>query len=323
LYELFPLRHLQASQPATSFAEACTRVDQLWAQEATPEKPSLALADHCGTLLLTHDAPVDHALVLIHGFTNCPYQFQQLAQSLHQRGHNVLAVRLPAHGYADRMTTALATMRAVEVVDAVTEAVDIARGLGKEVTVIGFSFGGVLAAWFAQNRADLDRAIMISPAIGLQALPRARHRIIANVLALLPNFYQWWNPTCKADGVRPHHVYPRFATHALAVMIRLGLSVLDQAANRAPATTQLTLITNPSDPVIDHQMVAQLLQRWDAHGVMTTEHRFPTEWMLLHDLIDPLQPEAQVERVYPLLLQWIEKSLADPVATPSANAVAT
>ncbi len=310
MYQIFPLRHLQAAQPATSFAEACARVNQIWMQEANPASPCAALDEHCRTLLLTHDAPTAHAVVLIHGFTNCPYQFQKLAPLLHAMGHNVLAVRLPGHGCADRLTTALAGMRANATVDAVTAAVDIAHGLGKKVTVVGFSFGGVLAAWFAQNRADLERVIMISPAIGIQALPSTRHRLIANGLALLPNFYQWWNPTHKAEGVEPRHAYPRFATHALAIMLRLGQTVLDQAANRPPATTKLTLITNPSDPVISHQFVAQLMQAWTAHGATVTEHRFPAEWNLLHDLIDPLQPQQQVERVYPLLMAWLGASFA-------------
>ncbi len=308
MYQFFPLRHIQAARPATSFTDACARISQIQAQEAKPNGSCAALDKRCHTMLLTHEAATAHAVVLIHGFTNCPYQFQTMAPLLHAMGHNVLAVRLPAHGCADRLTTALAGMRADATVDAVTDAIDIAHGLGNKVTVVGFSFGGVLAAWFAQNRADLERVIMISPAIGIQALPSGRHSLIANVLALLPNFYQWWDPTHKAEGVEPHHAYPRFATHALAVMLRLGQTVLGQAANRPPATTELTLITNPSDPVISHQFVAQLVQAWTAHGATVTEHRFPAEWNLLHDLIDPLQPQEQVARVYPLLMEWLGES---------------
>ena len=154
---------------------------------------------------------------------------------------------------------------------------------------------------------------MISPAIGIQALPSGRHRLIANVLALLPNFYQWWNPKFKAEGVEPYHAYPRFATHALAIMLRLGQTVLGQAVRSCPATTELTLISNPSDPVISHQFVAQVVQAWQAHGATVTQHCFPAEWNLLHDLIDPLQPEEQVARVYPLLMEWLAESFA-PIA---------
>jgi carboxylesterase len=319
LYELFPLRRIRVSQPVISYADACARVAQIWHQEAQPDGPCGALDERCRTLLLTHGASTEHVLLLIHGFTNSPYQFQQLAPLLHQQGHSVLAMRLPRHGCADRLTTALAGLRAAEVIDAMIVAVDIAHGLGKKVTVLGFSLGGVVAAWLAQNRRDLHHVVLVSPAIGIQALPPHRHRLVAHLLALLPNFFQWWNPTLKAERVEPHHAYPRFASRALAVLLRLGLMVRDQAAKSPPGTRQLTLITNPSDPVISHQMVARLMETWMAHGATVTHHAFPAEWDLLHDLIDPLQPAQQVDRVYPLLVQWIEQSLATPVAVTNGS----
>jgi carboxylesterase len=284
-------------------------VAQIQAAEANGDAGCAAIDERCRTLLLTHGAATQHVLLLIHGFTNCPYQFQQLAPILHDQGYNVLAVRLPRHGCADRLTTVLAGLRVAEVINTLTAAVDIAHGLGRKVTVLGFSLGGVLAAWLAQTRPDLHRVILVSPAIGIQALPPDRHRLVAYALAVWPNVFQWWNPEFKDQRVEPHHAYPRFATRALAVLLRLGLAVRDQAARTPPATTQITLITNPSDPIISHHLLAQLIECWKGHGATVTERAFPAEWNLLHDLIDPLQPEQQVARVYPLLLQWINESL--------------
>ena len=39
--------------------------------------------------------------------------------------------------------------------------VDISQGLGKQVTVMGISGSGTLAAWLAQNRVD------VGPLVGL------------------------------------------------------------------------------------------------------------------------------------------------------------
>ncbi|HRW08689.1 MAG TPA: alpha/beta fold hydrolase [Caldilineaceae bacterium] len=315
MFELFPFRRQRSAAPAATYDEALRRFHQLQMRERSPDDGCI-LNERCHSLLLDHGAQTDHALVLIHGFTNCPYQFQQLAPLIHQQGHSVLAIRLPRHGCADRMTAALAELRIGELLDAVMEAVDIAHGLGRAVTVLGFSMGGVLAAWLAQNRADLQRVILVSPAVGLQALPPQRHRIIGYGLALLPNFFQWWHPKLKTERIGPDHAYPRFASRSLAVLIRLGLAVRTQAAQQRPATNAITVITNPSDTVIRHPSVERLVQNWSAHGATVVAHTFPVEWNLLHDIIDPLQEEQQVERVYPKLLQWIGESL-QPVPAPA------
>lgn len=302
MYRLFPLRKIIAPAPAQDWTEAQARFASLQAAEGD------TIAPHCRTGLLTHGKRTSQAIVLLHGFTNCPHQFQKLAPLLHARGHNVLNLRLPGHGYADRLTTQLLEMTESALIDRTTTAIDIACGLGEQVTVIGFSLGGVLAGWAAQQRPDVKGAVLISPAIGVQALPANRRRLYGHLLALLPNFYQWWHPSLKEREVEPLHAYPRFASHALAALLRIGLILRDSVGRKRPGATQLMVITNPSDPVVDNQTVAQVVAAWQAHGLAVTTHSFPVEWQLLHDLIDPLQPEQQVERVYPLLLEWLTEA---------------
>ena len=55
-------------------------------------------------------------------------------------------------------------------------AVDIAAGLGDEVRVLGLSMDGVVAAWTAQERSDVDRVVAISPALTIPFVPVARAR---------------------------------------------------------------------------------------------------------------------------------------------------
>lgn len=309
MYELFPFRRQFEIEPLPSYEAALQAVAHIQEAERTAVA-DCAINEHCATTLLTHGHVTEHAILLIHGFTNCPYQFQQLAPLLHDHGYTVLAMRMPRHGCADRMTGALATLQIHELLASVNHAVNIAQGLGHRVSVLGFSMGGVLAAWLAQNRSDLYRAILISPAVSLQALPIHRHWLVAQTLALLPNFFQWWNPTIKAERAKPEHAYPRFASRSLSVLLRIGLAVRSQAQQEQPATTNITIITNPSDPVIRHEEVHRLGHNWSTHGATVVEHTLPAEWNLLHDIIDPLQPEQQVDRVYPLLEEWICKALS-------------
>jgi carboxylesterase len=50
------------------------------------------------------------------------------------------------------------------------EVVDIGRGLGEHLTLAGLSGGGVVTAWAAQTRADLDQAVVMSAALGFQGI---------------------------------------------------------------------------------------------------------------------------------------------------------
>lgn len=302
LWRIWPLPRLQAAQPATTYAEALQRLQHLQAQETA------AILPDCGTQLLTHGQKQPRNIVFLHGFTNCPAQFAQLATQFYARGYNVLNVRLPRHGCVDRLTTELAALTASELVNLTTEAIDIAQGLGDEVTVMGLSLGGLLAAWAAQHRRDLQRAVLVSPAIGLTP-PILRHsRWIANGLTLWPNFYQWWDPVAQADKSGPQHAYPRFASRGLAALLYVANHVRAEANRAKPAARLIQVITNAHDPVIDRDVVNTVVAAWRRHGATVQTYEFPAEWNLLHDLIDPAQPEQQVDRVYPQLFTW----LADP-----------
>ena len=298
-----PLAASKPAHPTQRYAEACDRVCRLVADEGEPINP------RCHTSLLAHGEQTEQAIVFIHGFTNCPYQFHQLAELFYRQGWNTLSIRLPGHGFADRLTTALSGVRIQNLADSTTEGIDIGRGLGRRLTVLGFSLGGVLAAWAAQQRADIDHAVLVSPALGIQALPRARRHLAAHLLTRWPNFFQWWHPALKEQKVEPLHAYPRFGSRSLGAMLRFGLLVQQEDMRTRPKAGAISVITNPCDGVVDNRTTAQVVKTWRAHGAIVQTHSFPPEWQLIHDLIDPLQPQQQTARVYPLLRQWCD--LAD------------
>lgn len=310
---LTPLAHVKQTQPTRSYREACARLEKLRAEEGELINP------RCRTSLLDHGGQTEQAIVFIHGFTNCPYQFHQLAPLFHQQGWNTLSIRLPGHGFADRLTTALSGVRVKHLVDVTTEGLDIGCGLGKQLTVFGFSLGGVLAAWAAQHRSDLDNAVLVSPALGIRVLPRARRHLAAHLLTLWPNFFQWWHPQLKEQRIEPLHAYPRFGSRSLGAMLRLGLLVQQQAERKRPQAKRITVITNPCDGVVDNDTTAQVVADWRAHGASVQTYAFPQEWMLIHDLVDPLQPEQQIVQVYPQLMQWLTTTSMITASTSTAS----
>src|SRR5947209_12395254 len=89
-------------RPAHGYAAGMARLAALAALDGPDVNPA------CRTRVYTHGAPTERVIVCLHGLTNCPAQFDSLARLAYASGSNVIVPRLPMHGYADRMTPALA-----------------------------------------------------------------------------------------------------------------------------------------------------------------------------------------------------------------------
>ncbi len=294
LWRIEPPHVNYTPNPARDYDDAMARLAILRALEGADVNPV------CRTRALTHGRRTLHAIALFHGMTSCPQQFQRLAEDLHRAGYNVLLPRLPRHGL-ERLSTAQAELTVEELVVTAHKSIDILHGLGEEITVLGLSAGGALGAWCAQNRADLDRAICVSPALGFPGVPPWSARFYANGLAMLPNFFRWWDSDLKEAIPNPPHAYPRIASHAVAVMLRLGQVMALQSRRDPPGAESILVVLNPSDGVVRNECTLQIVANWRRHGAQVEVFEFPAEWRLPHDLIDPAQPAQQVARVYPLL----------------------
>src|SRR5688572_18530458 len=152
--------------PVANHEEALVRVKTL--QEAEDQDLT---RDVCITKLYDHGKQTEHVIVLMHGFTNCPEQFNELGRQHFDAGNNVLIPRMPYHGLSDRLTDALVKMTTEDLTAFGDEVIDIAHGLGKKITVMGVSGSGTLVAWLAQNRSDIDFAFAIAPLFGLAFVP--------------------------------------------------------------------------------------------------------------------------------------------------------
>ena len=67
----------------------------------------------------------------------------------------------------------------------------LAHGLGERVMVVGFSGGATVAAWLAQNRPDLDSAVVMAAMMGVSFNPSTITRPFAWLISRIPDFYIW------------------------------------------------------------------------------------------------------------------------------------
>jgi len=282
--------------PVESYAEAEQRANQLRAQEPPEMNPV------CQLQMMTHGEKVDRAIILVHGYTNCPQQFKELGQRFYDSGYNVLIAPLPHHGLADRMTEAQAQLNAEELAGYADEVVDIAQGMGDQVVMMGISAGGVTTAWAAQNRPDIDKAVIISPAFGYKQIPTPLTATVMNIYTLLPDGFVWWDEELQIE-ITPDYAYPRYSKHALVQILRLGFSVQADAKSSKPAAQKIVVVLNPTDDSINNPLTMTVVNNWQAHGANLTTFEFDEDLQLQHDLIDPSQPYQQIDVVYPRLIE--------------------
>jgi pimeloyl-ACP methyl ester carboxylesterase len=261
----------------------------------------------CLPRLLTHGHKTDRAVVLLHGFTNCPKQFDSLAVLLYERGCNVYLPRVPRHGISDRMTTALRDLTAEEMSACAESALDLAHGLGNRVTVVGLSSTAVATAWLAARRADVDEAVLIAPSLGPRGVSLFWTRRLTSVLLVVPNFFVWWDSKLKGHVPGPTQCYPRFSSRALAQIYRLGLDVIDAAGHAKPAARRVTIVTSASDEAISREIVGELTRRWRAQGAEVRDCVFPESLAVRHDMIDPEQPYQRIAVAYPVIVGLVGK----------------
>jgi len=295
------------ANPAQDYAGAIARFEKLQAKDGDDVLPE------CHSTLLTHGEEVTQTIVFFHGISNCPAQFALLGQRFYDLGYNVLVPRLPYNGERDRMTTDLANLTAEDFVSSTDEAVDIAKGLGDRVTIVGFSTGGAQAAWAAAERADVDQTVLMSAFLSPKAYPPWLVRPLERVLLLLPNQFWWWDGTLKDKLPGPPYTYPRYASHAMAQIMRLSLSVQHLAQHGRPKTGSILAITNGgAREMVDNSVTAQLLANWQGQGMEDISiYQFNGSLNLDHDYIDPgatTQPVDVTQVIYPIVIEQIRNA---------------
>src|SRR5215216_2928360 len=282
------------AKPASSYDEAVARVRAIQAEDNQD-----LTRDVCITKLYDHAMQTEHVIILIHGFTNCPEQFNELGKQYYEAGYNVFIPRMPYHGIADRLTDELVNLTAENLAAFGDKVIDIAHGLGKKITVMGASGSGTLVAWLAQNRPDVDFAFAIAPLFGLAFVPSSLTKLFERIALLLPNFFLWWDPRTKADNPYSiYYAYPRYPTRALVEIIRLAMITRSQAEKSPPRAGKFTMIINDAEPAVNNVEMLRFLALWRKHGKGNlSEVHFEKEMKLPHDIITPDTPGVPIGEI--------------------------
>jgi len=281
--------------PATSYEDSMARIQAVLADEAGK------VCDICGTRILTHGARTEKAVVLVHGLTNSPRQFEELGQMLYNDGYNVLIPRLPYHGLKSHTVSELANTTTEDLRAFSDQIVDMAAGLGDEITVTGLSGGGTVAAFIAQNRSDVKKVVLIAPLYGVAPVPPLANEMLGNLFSRIPDI------TWASSSEPPREsVYLGWSTRGVAEYMVFSRVAQPTEEGEPSQVREIVLVTNGNDHTVNNGMSEVVVQEWETAGANITRYQFDESLGLPHDVVDITSIGDKSQWIYPILIGLIE-----------------
>jgi carboxylesterase len=276
---------------APSYADAVGRI-------ATQQRQDDSVAVANGrSIFMTRGAPAPRVYVLLHGFTDAPTQFAAVGAHLFADGANVYIPRLPHHAERTSPLRAISRVRSDELARFADSTAEIARGLGDTIVVIGLSAGGVLAGWIAQFHPEVQRAVLIAPAIAPGVLSDDDAGGLVILASKLPDIER---RTAPADSSRPENI-AGITTRGLAELLQLGRRVHEQAEDGPPAVRDIVFLLNERDRTVSETASLDLAQRWMDRGAGVRAYRFTASANLPHNVMELTSHGGNTELVYPVV----------------------
>jgi esterase/lipase len=276
--------------PALSYSDA---IDRIVRRQQADDRVA---APGGRSVFMSHGARTPRVVVLFHGFTNSPRQYEHLAARLFAAGDNVYVPRLPHHAERNGNARTLASLTAEELRACGDSAVDVAHGLGDSVVVAGVSAGGTIAAWAARYRPDVRRAVIVAPVFEIGRLPTFLGAPLKNLALRIPNLTRIQSP----DSLRPDRELG-VSTRAIAQLLRLGDAIRRTATDQPPLTRDIVFVVNANDHTVKTSPTVDLARTWSERGASTVVYEFPKALGLPHDIAEEAHPNAQPALVYPVL----------------------
>ena len=287
------------ANPGTSYDDALARADDLMGIDGDDINPV------CRSRVYDQGGRSEVAVVLLHGFTNCPEQWDAVAQAYVDAGYSVVVPRLPGHGQQDRLSGALSSITPQQLVDTADLAVDVAAGLGDEVRVVGLSGGGTLAGWLGANRDEVTEVTLVAPLVAPKVLPEVLVGPVSRAFRHTPDISLWWDGDKKETLDTPPYAYPRYTLRSLGAFLAVGRATQRADPQRATDLGALVVVTNENDDAVSNAGVAAMADSLDVLLVDPSDrvdYVFSADQGFKHDVVDPEGENAdRLDEIYPIL----------------------
>jgi esterase/lipase len=300
VFLLLPVSPRLEAKPLTNYS--FMQAIQVW-NDNVPNEINVN-KQFCSDRIMHQGKPTQKVIILFHGFTNCSQQFASFGRELWQQGYTVLIPRLPYHGAQDRLGDNLTNLKSTDLINKVTQTMSIAKSLAREVEVMGISAGANLALW-ASASYRVSKAVIIAPMIAPTTYSLWTMPLFKKYIAYMPNENKWWNDELKEKVPGPEYAYPKYSSKAALAFFEVSQNVLAEIDyQKSKFATKLHLVLLNGDKAINNQAARDYIKQIQpAFEPQSTEYVFEAKTGLQHDMIDPNQPQARTDVVYPKLLE--------------------
>ena len=244
--------------------------------------------------------PTDVVVLYIHGFSATAQEIRPVPDRVAEAlGANLIFARLPGHG---RTGDALAEPHASLWLRDVATMLELARGIGERVVVMGTSTGATLASFAATVPDMVERVeamVLISPnyrvanPLGrLLELPLARYWV-----PVIGGAMRSFEPQNENHGIYWTIEYPTVATVTMGTVLR-DTRARDYAEVAMPALFYFS----DADSVISPQAVREFADGWGAPATvmpvqLPAEGADPYGHVIAGDILSPAMTDRAVEDI--------------------------
>jgi esterase/lipase len=155
---------------------------------------------------------IQRGVLLVHGLFDCPFMVQDIGRFYQAQGFLVRAILLPGHG---TVPADLLHIGHQEWSKAVDYGVDSLAQEVEEVSIAGFSLGGVLAVQKALQDDRIKNLLLIAPALKLRAIT------VVRLMAFWRNYFNWLVHAPDWYLKRPEGNFCKYNVHACNAPIQL------------------------------------------------------------------------------------------------------
>lgn len=248
--------------------------------------------------LQPHIAP--KVFLFFHGFTAGPYQFEPLGEALFQSGYNVIVPLQPGHGIAGDWKADNPPPLAEDAQvykQFVLEWLHQAKFLGKQLIIGGYSTGGILAAWLAQEYPqDMEKTLLFAPYLS------GMNKLVDWLVETLPFYYEWLNKDNPGN-----FGYEGFPIPAARIFLDMGKEILEQAKT-TPATPML-IVSSASDQATNLHEHQELFESVLAYQPKSWYYCFDKKLDIPHTMMTELEGNKYLDQLITLAKTYIESEL--------------
>jgi esterase/lipase len=256
--------------------------------------------EKCRSKFFFQPYPTSKVFLFFHGFTAGPYQFEPLGKALFQSGYNVLVPLKPGHGVAGNWNGHNPPPLPEDpqvYQEFVLEWFQQAQCLGEKLILGGYSTGGTLAAWLAQEHPQqIEKTLLFAPYLN------GNNKLVDWLVETLPFYYEWLNKDNPGN-----FGYDGFRIPALRLFLDMGEQILERAKNAS--ATPMLIVSSESDRAVNLQEHRILFEAVLKYQPKSWYYCFEKQLNIPHTMMTEAEGNRYLTRLINLATTFVESNL--------------